>query len=321
MISVANTSTVSPMLFESSYGFKSSSIQSQSKPTAKSLIESDLIKVQQNPRRFEITIPDFDYKFNFEIIDTTCDIGSEIVFYLKFNENVIKAVLSGELQPNKGLSINKFGFSDEVQGKTPISAFRLRTLWVMISLSKEIRIRIPSLNQGDTMSFDINLNKISEMLKFRQIAYRLMVIEKTFDIRLPFREFIASEYVESIAYCFHSIVDRKFDWHRNAKAQIGSVQTYYEKKEIFGKIINLGQQKITVSRYGVAEIESITTPALPKNAFSKDIQKLIDLESKLIDAMFEKHVNSYSNAFEGLSDEQIEVLTERPILEEEAFNF
>ena len=75
------------------------------------------------------------------------------------------------------------------------------------------------------------------------------------------------------------------------------------------------------SKSGVVQIESITTPHLPKKAFSREIQKLIDLESKLIDAMFEKHLNTFSNAFEGLSDEQIEVLMERPTLEKEAFNF
>jgi hypothetical protein len=65
----------------------------------------------------------------------------------------------------------------------------------------------------------------------------------------------------------------------------------------------------------------LNEPIAKTGLFHKYIQKLISIESELIDTVFEKQFNSFSNAFEGLSDEQIEVLTERPTLEEEAFNF
>ncbi len=370
MITVSNTSLLDTVPFVNGTVFKSSSIFNQSQPIIiPRPIKSKLIKKQKVSPRFEIEFPDFDYKFNFEIIDINVKLSaSEIVFYLKFDDNIIKAVLSGKRKVGEGLYIDNFGFGVEKQGETPVSAFLLKTLWAMLGLSEQIQIQIPSLNQKATISFDTKISEITDLLEIKRVAYRLMVIEKAFRIRLPFPQFIDSKDIGNIAYCYHSVVDRKFEWlcppaiipwfatpmylslipKKNVPFPMQYGPEPFEK-EIFGYSINLGLQLAKIEAYvldnfdevkkklskldgsevlaqarskrGVMQIESITTPMLPKNAFSPEIQKLIDLEDKLIDATFKKHINSFSNAFEGLSDEQIEVLTERPTLEEEAFNF
>jgi len=75
------------------------------------------------------------------------------------------------------------------------------------------------------------------------------------------------------------------------------------------------------SKSGIVQIESITTPHLPKEAFSKDIQRLIDLDEKFDSMILDKYFILASSTLEGLTEEQKEAIAARPELDEDAFNF
>ena len=369
MITVSQNSTLINNPVVNGADFKSFSISHQSKPIAISLRKSKAIHKQKISPYFEIDFFDFETKFIFEIIEIKGELPSnEIYLYLKFNDNIIKATLSGHWQDNEGLYINDFGFNVEKQGETPTSGFLIKTLWAMLGLSSKVKIQIPDLKQKAIMSFSTNLNTISELLQIRQIAYRLMVIEKAFKIKLPFPPFIEGEDVENIAYCYHSVVSRNFEWFCHP-----AIVTWYAtpeyfslipeentrfpiqygpeplEKEIFGYRIKLGLQIEKVEEYildnfdevknnlskldgrevlvqarsknGVMQIESITTPHLPKNAFSHEIQKLIELEEKLDSIVLDKYFSIVASSLEGLTEAQKEAVLERPHLDEEAFEF
>lgn len=369
MITTANSSTSNLRPFINGYDFRSLSISHQSKPIAISRRKAKLIEKQKVSPHFEVEFSDFDYKFSFEIIKIEGELPSnEIVLHLRFNDNYIRAILSGNWQDNEGLYVNNFGLGIENQGDTPISAFLLKTLWAMLALSAKVKIQIQILNQEAITSFDANLNEISELLQIRQIAYRLMVLEKATQTRFPFPQFIDGKYVENIAYCYHSVVDRKFEWlcapvtipwvssqlylsllpEKNVPFPIQFGPEPFEK-EIFGYLIDLGLQTAKIeefvldnfdevkkklskldgnevlvqarSKSGVMQIESITTPILPKNAFSQDIQKLIDLDEKFTSIFMDKYFDLAGATLDGLTEEQIEVITQRPTLDEEAFDF
>lgn len=367
MISVSLNPTISKKPIADSVDFKSSSVSHKSKPIAISLRKS--VRKQKILPRFEIEFFDFDYKFAFDIVEIEGDLSSgEIVLYLKFSGNIIQITLSGEWCDNEGLHINDYGFGIEKSGKTPIDVFLINTLWAMLNLSAKVKINIPDFKQEATMSFDMNVNEISEFLQTGQIAYRLMVIEKTFKIKLPFPKFVDGKEVENIAFCYHAVVEREFDWlcnnltffplSTNEYADLLpptnssfplTFPTQDENRYIFGHLLNLKQLIVEVAQAIVVNYEearqkmlalsgesveviiksvtgkmrykTINTPTLPKNAFSREIQKLIDLEEQLDSVCFEKYLDSFSNAFEDLTDEQVQAVTERPILEEEAFNF
>lgn len=322
MITVSRNSTLNRQPFINGAEFKSLSISHQSKPIAISLRKAKSIQKQQTLPHCEIEFLDFDSKFIFEIIEIEGELPSnELALYLKYDDNVLKITLLGEWNDNEGLYVNNFGFDVQQQGETSYSAFLLKTFWAMLGLSAKLKIKIPVLNQEAIMSFDTSLNAISELLETRQIAYKLMVIERTYGISLNVPDFIEGEDIGNIIYCYHSIIDRKFEWFCNPNRKVGEVETENFSPSIFGYQINLGTQRASVIKIGKVQIESMTTPTLPKNAFSRELQKLIDLDSKFDSMFFDKYLNSFSNAFEGLTDEQVQAITERPTLEEEAFNF
>jgi hypothetical protein len=269
----------------------------------------------------KIEVSEFDFELELKISKVEF-FQTEIVYHLEFYTSILKLSFYGIEEEDNRFKFKKYSFDLEKSNNKPELVFWFASLLSICGLGTKLVIQLPNNKCELSNSSRLELAKISNSLQGRQLAYRLMIIEKALRIHILFpKGFIDGKDIESIGYCYHSILDRKFEWYCNTNLQIGTVQTYDEKREIFGKIINLGQQKITVSRYGVAEIESITTPTLPKNAFRNNIQKLIDLDEKLDSTVMDKYLNSFSNAFEGLTDEQIEAITERPTLEEEAFSF
>ncbi len=123
-----------------------------------------------------------------------------------------------------------------------------------------------------------------------------------------------------------------------------------EKRIIFGKLLNLGQFLIKINQAVVVNYEEARKnlialdekpveviiksvngkmkytatkiiPTLPKNAFTNDIQKLIDLDEKFTLIFMDKYFDLAGATLDGLTEEQIEAITQRPTLDEEAFDF
>ena len=95
----------------------------------------------------------------------------------------------------------------------PTSVFVFNTFLAILYLSNRVKVEIPVVDYYFGVSVPSPLNTISEILQNRQLAYRLMVIETALNIPLPFPDGdIKGEDVENIAFCYHAIVNREFDW-------------------------------------------------------------------------------------------------------------
>lgn len=340
----------------------------------KSLLSAESIPTQkQISSRFEIAFSDFDYTFNFEIVKISRSLESNnIILYLKLFEDVIvKATLFGywTKQKEPDFYFQKFNIEVEKNYETPTPVFLLSTLWAMLNLSDTVKFTIPALKHSFTNSFSLSLDKISDFLQDRQIAYRLMVIEKALKVSLPLPNgFISGIDIENIAFCFHAIIEREFEWLCNPGTFLWTSTTEYsdllpstnlpspltfptqdEKRVVFGHSLNLRQLLVEIEQAKVVNYEEAkqkllelngepveiivksgsgkmrykakNVPALPKNAFSREIQKLIDLDSKLDAIVLDKYFALATSAFEGLTEEQKEAILERPNLDEDAFDF
>ncbi len=321
-----------------------------------------------------ISFSDFDNIFKFTIADKIWDrFSNEILFTLDyFNIFSIQLKLNGywELEEKEELfQLNDVDWNFIEQKSDPASIFVLNTFQAILCLSNKVKVEFPAADYYFNISVPLPLNSISEILHNRQIAYRLMVIEKAIKVSLPFpKKFLTGEEVSNITYCYHAIFDRKFDW--TAKPQIipciankDSLSWLPETSEptpvtfrpepvfksIFGVKIPLGLmtgriEKNVIDNYeevktkllkldgeivevkqrsidGIIKMIAVDVPELPPNPWNDKLQKLIDLETQLDTKYFDKYLNSFSKAFEDLTEEQSQAITERPTLEDNAFNF
>lgn len=168
-----------------------------------------------------ISFTDFANIFRFEIIELIGDEFSEqIIFKLEYADKFfVQLKLNGywELNEKPKFQLTDVDWSFEEKENNPTSAFALETFRAILCLSNKVKVEIPIIKYHFKVSVPLPLNNVSEILQNRQLAYRLMVIEKAFQTSLPFpKGFIAGEEVENIAFCYHAIVDRQFEWACNS---------------------------------------------------------------------------------------------------------
>lgn len=171
--------------------------------------------------RCNISFSDFAEVFSFEIVDIVGNEFSEQIFFNLECEDrfFVHMKLNGfwELGKEPEFQLTDVDWSFEEKENNPTSAFVLNTFIASLCLSDKVKVEIPTIDYWFEVSVPTPLNKISEILQNRQLAYRLMVIEKAFQTSLPFpRRFIEGEEVENIAFCYHAIVERQFEWTFNS---------------------------------------------------------------------------------------------------------
>ena len=322
---------------------------------------------------FKISFSDFNCNFDLEIVDIHGSVSSnEIVLYLDLDGKLtVKAILDGYWKEGAepSFQLESFGMKLDKKQETPISMFLSSTLSAMLGLSSKFRVRIPHLNYDLTTSFELSVDKVSKLLQERQIAYRLLVIESATGIKLPFPQgYIHGEDIENIAFCYHAIVDREFDWFLNpttirwianeesfswlpktdkptslifgpevflesifgveiplgvltAKIEKGVIDNYEEVKEKLSKLDGSIVEVKLRSINGINRIIAVQVPTLLPDAWSKELQKLIDLDSKLDSIVLDKYFALAASTLEGLTQEQKESVLKRPNLDEDAFDF
>jgi hypothetical protein len=216
---------------------------------------------------FEIEFPQFVCGFKLKIVDIDWSLTSDkVVLLIQLGKDIsLTAKLFGrwEGQENPLFYLENLGLGLNQKSETPIANFLTSTLWAMLSLSPEIKIRIPDFDYDLTTSFESSLEDARQRLEQRQLAYRLMVIEKALNHSISYpNKFIYGEEVEIIAYAYHSIVHRTFDWFwtptklplfaveenlsffpKTTKPSSISLSPMAVIKNLFGKEINLGFHK------------------------------------------------------------------------------
>jgi len=90
--------------------------------------------------------------------------------------------------------------------------FVATTFMAMLGLAEEVQLQIPEISLGLRLKFDMPLPEISRMLQRRQLAYRLMVIERATGIKFILPSRFSGDEVETIAFIYQAIVERSFAW-------------------------------------------------------------------------------------------------------------
>lgn len=269
------------------------------------------------------------------------------------------------------LQIREVSINFDVTEHTPRAHFLAASMYAMLPLAGPIRVVIPMMRVDVTANFSTPLREISNLLQKRQTYYGLMVIERAAGVRLDIPEHISTEDMNSIAFTYHAIVEREFDWLATSvmtpapaneeilawldnlkpiepggsvyKLQFGPTP---ELRTVLGQTVSLGPETIFIedaiilnreelrrelsnldgrivpimikSLSGLGRYHLPEAPRLPDSPWDEKIESCIMLEDRLNESLAATYNELAASTLEGLTPEEVTVVTERAILDEDA---
>jgi hypothetical protein len=165
----------------------------------------------------------------------------------------------------------------------PEAHFIAATFQSILLLDEQAVLRADQLGLSTSIHFADSLKTVSTFMQRRQLAYRLMVIEKAFNQKFSIPRFISSDERSTIDFVYRAVVDRVFaapfhqesfefsanDCARELLAGMDGKQPFrFEidglQQVLLGQTLNLGQAKMRVQNATLVNPEEV----------ERDLQKL-----------------------------------------------
>lgn len=179
------------------------------------------------------------------------------------NEAIIELTFSGGLC-NDFFRIDEISIEIEAVDSGPRAEFTATTLDALIGLSHESALRIPAIGLDIRQSFDVSLKRVSQSLRNRETAYRLMAIEAATGLKFLIPQTYSRDDADTISYIYHAIVDQSFVWPIGAQpGWIPATQEHLARfpldeiptrqaletrvvKTLFGQVIEIGDVELLI---------------------------------------------------------------------------
>lgn len=246
------------------------------------------IQLTEHSSNFSLkfAVPDFQIELAIPITDIIQSIkAGEVILRAALNREVTAVfTFTGELNGNDGeFRINSVRFNVEGRSGSASTDFVVCSLIAMFGLADLVSLHIPEIDFSLGLRFNEVLLDISHMLRRRQLAYRIIVIERAtgYDFQWPLE--VSGEEVETIAFIYHAIVERTFNWPIDSitvllpatEAVLNQLLFVNQfdcftlgpdpiAKTLFGKQISLGVGTVTVLEKYIDEFDTVRE-ALARN--------------------------------------------------------
>src|SRR5437588_35256 len=161
-----------------------------------------------------INAPGVRYRLEAPVIDSPVIENDKITARFIIDNNVyLELNLIGQSveQENK-FKVGQFSLFYQIEERRPRAHFVADTLMAVMGLAGRLDLKISEPEVSTTLNFEQSLLEISKMLKRRQTAYRLMVIEEAAGKQFLLPSAISEGETGRIAFVYHAIVDRSFIW-------------------------------------------------------------------------------------------------------------
>ncbi len=192
--------------------------------------------------------------------------GDSIIAKFSVDRNVdLDLTLTGEWVENENkFQPEKFFLFYQIKEPRPRAHFIVASLMAVLGLAGKLDLHISNPEVSTTLNFELPLLEISKLLRRRQVAYRLMVIEEATGKRFLLPPVTTGKEIEAIAFVYHAIIDRSFVWTSGsfelsipATPELVSllaqpVQPFSESREValsetvLGQPIDLGRATVTM---------------------------------------------------------------------------
>ena len=231
-----------------------------------------------------LIVEDFELGIRADIVDVNRRlprIAGDITLRVEVAENIEgNIVLSGEETQERGFEIRELSVQFWPTEQPAEVAFVASTLNAALQLSRKLMIQVQDIGLDLALfAFDPPLLEVSKLLRERQTAYRLMVIERATGIDFgPLPTTIPGEDVAASGFVYHAIVDRTFiDGLRNIEVptlanEEGSKilerlknsptltfpnESKIVSKSLLGRMVTIGPQSVTVSDPYIENLDEI----------------------------------------------------------------
>jgi len=171
--------------------------------------------VPNSQLQLQIAVPDFQLQLKLALKDRTTDGAfGRVVFEAIVDQQVTAIIaITGKLNSAEDeVQMEHVSISMERARETARADFVYSSLMSMFALADHVYLQIPEAQLDLNLKFDTPLLNVSQLLRQRQIAYRIMVIEQATDNEFTLPNDISAEQVEGIALIYHAIVQRSFAW-------------------------------------------------------------------------------------------------------------
>lgn len=116
----------------------------------------------------------------------------------------------GEFSDDDVFTVQEVNINADFLRESAESDFVAATILAAIGLANEVRLSIPEVGFDLSLKFQSQPAEVSRMLQCRQIAYRVMVLERATNYKFNLPTMIAAEDVGHLAFIYYSIVKRSF---------------------------------------------------------------------------------------------------------------
>jgi len=178
-------------------------------------------------------------------------------------------------QENK-FNVGQFSLFYQIEERRPRAHFVADTLMAVLGLAGKVYLKISEPEVSTNLNLEPSLLEISKRLHRRQMAYRLMVIEKATGKQFFLPSAISEKEMAMIAFVYHAIVDRSFIWlgrsfdtsipatQENASGFAQLVQPFRWSlpveplnETVLGQSINLGRATVTMEDAVVKNLNKV----------------------------------------------------------------
>ena len=232
----------------------------------------------------ELIFPSFDYSLPVIVESTRSFEERRLTLRIELDEGATFEWQTIGKPAEKGTKVIFEGAAGiNLVSPRPRAHYIAATIQSLLMMDESASLRVDGLGLSGDMHFASSPKIVSDFLRRRQIAYRLMVIEKAFKDEFSVPPRISNEDVTHIDFVYRAIVDRVFAWKfyqdsfpfsandraRELLAGMDGKQPFRFdidclQQVLLGWTLNLGQAKLKVQNAALVNPEEV----------ERDLQKL-----------------------------------------------
>jgi hypothetical protein len=225
-----------------------------------------------------ITAPGVDYELEAPLIKKPILKGSQFIISFALDEHVaFTLTLSGkQVDGRTGFQASHYVLHCKVTEQRARPHFIAATVLAVFGFAGKIGLKIPKLGISSSLDFNPPLAEISGFLRRRQIAYRLMTVERAMGIKFPWPQVCTYEELEFLHRGFLAITERSFvgpidpvsfkvpalkeliswlDSYKNSPSQ--TYEPLPHNMNLFGQTIELGKVQIVIADAYIQDADKV----------------------------------------------------------------